>query len=339
MKTSKASIRDIAQQAGVSLGTVSNVLNHPERVSERNRKRVLDAMKRTRYIPSRAASQLRGRKSALVGVAVPDVGNLYWASVLRGIERVCDEAGMDMIVSSIHQDSQRQRRVFSNLMRQGVDGLIVAPVDVLSDDLLEFRSRLGIVSIGSSPKVPHVGVDAEGGMRQAAEHLLELGHRRIGMINGRGFVSWCAARRSGVVTAMESHGLESERCFHEYVVDDMTVDKGHEGARALLEGDSGITALVCANDALALGALLEAKAMGVRVPDDLSIIGYDDVEFAAALSPALTTVRQTSYELGVRAARLLLADELDSCAADEGELPAPRLIIRESSGPARAVRK
>lgn len=334
METTKVSIRDVAKRAGVSLGTVSNVLNRPEQVSPRSRERVLKAMKQMNYIPSRAASQLRSQRSALVGVAVPDVGNLYWASVVRGIEHVCDEKSMGMIVSSIHQDADRQQRVFTDLMRQGVDGLIIAPVNVLSEDLLEFHSRLGIVSIGESPIVPYVACDAQEGMQRAAEHLLELGHRHIGLINGDDHVSWCAARRSGVIQAMSEQGLSISRYLHEYVVDDLTVQMGRQGTRHVLESHPEVTALVCANDTLALGALLEVKSKGIRIPNDISIVGYDDVEFSAVLSPPLTTVRQVSYELGVHAARLLFAQEQEQeHEFEQPLLPMPQLIIRDSTGP------
>lgn len=329
MEINKIGVRDVAKKAGVSVGTVSNVLNRPEGVTPKIRNKVLRAMKSLEFIPSRAAGQLRNQKSWLVGVMVPDVGNLYWASVLRGIEKVCDDQEMGMVVSSIHQDPKRERRALHELMSQGVDGLILAPIDGLSEELLSFRSRLGIVSIGESPIVPHVGSNGMEGMYDATLHLLRLGHRHIGLINGKDFVSWCAARRDGVIKAMEEWSIDHHEFLHEFTVDDLTVEEGRRGAQALLKSQKSysITALMCANDMVALGAVLQAKTAGFRLPRDLSIIGYDDVEFASALFPALTTVRQPSYEFGVQAARLLVTGAVDGATPN-----APQLIVRDSTG-------
>lgn len=328
METNKVGVRDVAKKAGVSLGTVSNVLNRPDQVSPKIRSKVQRTMESMNFIPSRAAGQLRSQRSKLIGAVVPDVGNLYWASVLRGIEKVCDHEGIGMIVSSIHQDRDRQRRVFNELMSQGVDGLIAAPIDVLSTDLSSFRSPLGIVSIGESPVVPHVGSNGLEGMYYAAKYLISLGHKNIGLVNGKSFVSWCSSRRKGVIKAMKECSIEPKTYLHEVTIDDLTVDEGKKAAAQLLEQERTVTALICANDMVALGALLKVKELGYRVPSDLSIVGYDDVDFASALSPGLTTVRQPSYELGVQAAHSLI-----NGVYDEMTLTEVKLIIRSSTGP------
>lgn len=329
MEQEKVSIREVARHAGVSLGTVSNVLNKPSLVSDRSRKKVERAMQQLHYIPSRAAGQLRSQKSSLVGVAVPDVGNPYWASVVRGIETVCDRNESGIIVSSIHQDPLRQSRVFMELMRQGVDGLIVAPIDTFSESLQEFRSRLGIVSIGESPLVRSIDTNSKEGMVLVTNYLLDLGHRHIAFINGRKHVSWCQARFDGIIEALRKRNLDPTNHLFEYTVDDLTTTYGREGARKIINAHPEVTAIICANDSVALGALLELKEAKLNIPQDISVVGYDDVEFAAALSPSLTTVRQQSYEIGVKAAQMLFdTEEL----MDLEDLPfPPQLVIRDST--------
>ncbi|WEV63816.1 LacI family DNA-binding transcriptional regulator [Bifidobacterium sp. ESL0732] len=330
MKVDKVGIRDVARNAGVSLGTVSNVMNHPDQVSPQNRAKVFQTMKLLNYIPSKAAGQLRGQKSGLVGVMVPDIGNLYWASVIRGVENVCDSAGLGMIVSSSHQDNKRQIEAFDNLMSYGVDGLIVAPINIFADELQTFRSRFGIVSIGKSPVVPYVGNNGEEGMYLATKYLIGLGHRHFGFINGKVGVSWCAARRRGVLKALHEMGLSAKDSLKTATVEDLTVVEGEKGAETILRRCPGVTALICSNDMLALGAILEVKKTGRRIPEDLSIVGYDDVEFAEALNPSLTTVRQPSYELGESAARLLIGDHAEEVRKKEWPVS---LIVRNSTGP------
>jgi LacI family transcriptional regulator len=248
--------------------------------------------------------------------------------VLRGIEKVCDEAHMGMIVSSTHQDKKKQKNVLRLLKSQGVDGLIIAPIDVLSHEYAEFGSILGTVAIGETHAVRAVGSDGKEGAFAAALHLLELGHKEIGLVNGRDFVSWCRARREGVVEAFEKFGYSPKECLHTYVVDDMTTHEGERAAKHLLEESNRATGIICANDMLALGVLLESRRRGVSVPDELSIVGYDDVDFSSALNPALTTVRQPSYELGKRVAHVLLGEEEDSTTILD-----TNLVVRDSTAP------
>lgn len=327
-------VRDVAARAGVSVGTVSNVLNHPERVGPGTRDRVQDAIRALGFVPSRAAGQLRSRRSGLIGVVVPDVGNPFWASVLRGVESVADRAGLTMVVGSTHQDPGRQQRVLRALESQGVDGLVIAPIVERASDWQAFESRrFGVITLehqGPDSPGSWISLDNVEGARLAMDHLVGLGHRRIALVNGPQSVSWCAERREGAVLAMEQHGLEASGVLVDVVVDDLTVEQGREAVLPLLR-DERVSAVMCVNDMLALGALLAAQQEGVRVPDDVALVGYDDAVFAPALNPSLTTVRQPSFEMGVAAADLLLGDR-EPGQHVEFE---PRLVVRDSSGPPR----
>lgn len=337
-ETGKVSIREVAQKAGVSLGTVSNVLNRPDYVSDKNLQKVRAAMDALGFVPSRAAGQLRGRRSGLIGVVVPDVGNPYWASVLLGIEKVCDAHRMGMIVNSTRQNQDKERDVLQMLTGQGVDGLIIAPINVHCDELKTFSSRLGTVSIGRTPNTRYVGSNGLEGMAKATSELLRLGHRHIALINGKEFVSWCAARKKGVEKAMQEFGLDPSIYLHEYVVDDMTAQEGRAVVARLFDGERSVdgetpTAVICANDVLALGVMLACQERGIRIPQDLSLIGYDDVDFARVLSPSLTTIRQASYEIG-RNSALMLVEGKEVSDRTQTELDEVELIVRQSIGPA-----
>lgn len=327
-------VRDVAKKAQVSLGTVSNVINTPDSVRPRTRERVEKAMRELGFVGSRAAGQLRSRKSGLVGVVLPDVGNPYWADVLRGVESVFEDEDLTLVVGSTHQDPARQKRLLRALAAQGVDGLLVAPIDELRSWEQFANRRLGVVAL-ESVAVPDVGssisLDNVGGARQAINHLLELGHRSIAFINGPRSVPWCVERRAGVLSGIQAAGLDPSDVLIEIEVADLTSANGLAATDSLWV-TAQPTAIMCANDLVALGALLSLQRRSLRVPEDVSLVGYDDVEFVEALRPPLTTVRQPAFAAGVIAGRMLL-----SGAAHEGgerELLTPSLIVRQSTGPA-----
>jgi len=330
--TRHVGVREVAAHAGVSLGTVSNVLNNPDRVGTRTRERVESAMRALGFVPSRAAGQLRSRRSELIGLVVPDVGNPFWASVLRGVETVIDEAGLTMVVGSTHQDPERQEHLLRVLTSQGVDGLVLAPIVDRAADWAAFEQRrFGVVTLehqATGSPGAWVSLDNVEGARLAMAHLLDEGHRRIALVNGSTSVSWCAERRAGVERAVVDQGLDPADVVVDVEVRDLTVVEGSRAVGPLLDRRE-VTAVMCVNDMLALGALLAMQERGLRVPDDVALVGYDDADFSPALNPPLTTVRQPSFAMGAAAARLLLrADE-----REPGEHVAfePQLVVRASS--------
>ncbi|WP_206475784.1 LacI family DNA-binding transcriptional regulator [Microbacterium sp. KRD172] len=327
-------VRDVARRAGVSLGTVSNVLNSPDKVGERTRSRVESAISELGFVGSRAAGQLRSRRSGLVGVVVPDVGNPYWAAVLRGVESVLEDRDLALIVGSTRQSPQRQERLLHGLARQGVDGLLVAPIDA-GRSWEGFADRhLGVVALDSDSGVgAGISLDNVDGAHQAVTHLLTMGHRSICFINGLGSVPWCAERRVGVLRGIREAGLDPDEVLIDVEVSDLTSAEGLRAADELWDS-ARPTAVLCANDLLALGVLLSAQRRGLDVPGDVSLVGYDDVEFVEALRPALTTVRQPSFEVGVVAAEMLLRGSGSRRMTGERALLSPQLVVRQSSGPA-----
>lgn len=325
-------VREVAALAEVSLGTVSNVLNGATSVGFEIRQRVEDAMTTLGFVPSRAAGQLRSRKSGLIGVLVPDVGNPFWAKVLRGVETVIDAAKLTMVVGSTRQDEARQRHLLRVLDGQGVDGLIVAPIVAPNGDLAPFeKRRFGVVTLEREPSGSDsswVSLDNVEGARLAMAHLLEQGHRRIAIVNGPRTVSWCAERRAGGVRAVVDAGLEPDEVLVDLEVPDLTVDEGTKAMKELLTAGQ-VTAVMCVNDMLALGGLLELQAQGVEVPEEMALVGYDDADFAPALNPPLTTVHQPAFLMGRAAAQLLMQETKPR----HGEHLSfePRLVVRGSS--------
>jgi LacI family transcriptional regulator len=283
------------------------------------------------FVGSRAAGQLRSRRSKLIGVVVPDVGNPFWATVLRGIETFLQGSGMTMLVASTRQNKRRQKDVLNALRQQGVDGLVLAPiVDRIADWEPFSDSRFGVVTL-EKPGVPSggrwVSADNVKGARLGMSHLMEMGHRKVGLINGPSFVSWCEERGVGVNQEIVGRGFDPGDVLIQNRVEDLTVEQGIRAAKLLLQRE-GVTAIFCVNDMLALGALLATREFGMRVPEDVSIMGYDDVDFSRALITPLTTVRQPAYEIGVAAAQLLLEGE-DADTEHHIEFE-PLLIVRDS---------
>lgn len=328
-------MREVARLAGVSVGTVSNVLNNPDRVAKATLERVEKAIQEVGFVPNSAAGQLRSRKSSMVGVVVPDVGNPYWASVLRGIERVLESQNLTMVVGSTRQDPQRQKQIISALLSQQVDGMIIAPVTRARPSMPGVENRrFGAVVLdqdGRDSKFAQVSVDDVRGGELAAGHLLACGHKNVAFINGPKRVSWCNARSVGVQAAVADAAMLSGQApatVLEVEVPDLTVEEGERAVRELIESGAPFSAVICANDMLALGALTALKAHGLNVPGDVAIVGYDDVDFARALEPALTTIRQPSFEIGEAAARLLLDGEQTSA---ETVRFTPELVIRDST--------
>lgn len=327
-------MRDVARYVGVSVGTVSNVINRPDQVRPDTRAKVERAMGELQFVGSRIASQLRSGRSSLVGVVVPDVGNPFWADVLRGVEVVLDEHHLTLVVSSSRLERTREQSILTQLDRQEVDGLIVAPVTADAGVIAPFRARrLGVVTLDRQlpdDRYSSVSLDDVRGGELAATHLLEHGHTRLALVNGPQAVSWSNDRRAGVRKALKKRRLPLSDHLVEIIVHEETAAAGMQAAVKLAGLGGRPMGVVCGNDLLALGVLLGLQKAELRVPEDFALVGYDDVEFAAALSPPLTSVRQPSYQMGMAAARLLLDGSTGGNRHIKFE---PELIARASSGP------
>lgn len=332
----RVTIREVARLAEVSVGTVSNVLNNPNMVADITRQRVLKAIERTGFVRSTAAHQLRVGKSRTVGVVVLDIANPFFAEMVRGAERVLRDRGYVLMVCTSDESVERERRYLRALEEHRVDGLLITPVAHNLDEVAVLAAR-GIPTVlldrdGDRHDLCSVTVDDVRGGELAATHLIERGHKDVAFVNGPTSIRQCADRRQGARRALRRARRRQPFEFHEVGVSALTVEEGEQAVKDLLSFSPRPTAVMCANDLLALGVLKGLSAAGVAVPGEMALVGYDDVAFASMLSPSLTSVRQPKFELGATAAELLLeetgnAEHEHRCVRFE-----PELIVRASSG-------
>ena len=331
-----ASIRDVAEHAGVSVGTVSNVLNRPEVVSGPTRERVLDAIAALGFVRNESARHLRAGHSRTIGLVVLDIANPFFTDVARGVDDVVDPAGLAVILCNSDDRPEKESAHLDVLAEQRVQGVLITPTAELSPNLDSLRRR-GIPVVLVDRRAPSadqcaVAVDDVLGGRLAAEHLLERGHRRIAFIGGASGLPQVQERHAGVVAAVRE-ATGDEDALLVLSPQHLTVGGGREAAARIvgLPAARRPTAAVCANDLLALGVLQEMVRQGVRVPEEFAIVGYDDIDFAAAAAVPLTSVRKPRQALGQRAAELLLDEARGEGHVHVQEVFEPTLVVRESS--------
>lgn len=333
-----AGMKDVASLAGVAVGTVSNVLNHPNLVRPLTRARVEAAMEQLGFIPNGSARQLRAGRSRCLGLVVLDVTNPFFTEVARGAEDYAQAAGYAVILCNSDEADDKERRYLRVLEEQRVRGILITPVHGRAPELRRIRERGTPVVLLDRPGSAgqcSVAVDDRRGGEIAVSHLLGLGHRRIALVNGPVAIRQCADRRRGALRAVERAGLDPAAVLTEVTVPAMNARAGAAAADELLGRGPRPTAVFGTNDMLALGLLRRLGQAGVAVPGDLAVVGYDDIEFAADAAVPLTSVRQPKYQLGRAAAELLL-DEADRPDQHEHRriVFKPELVARASSGAA-----
>ncbi|MFI7442481.1 LacI family DNA-binding transcriptional regulator [Nonomuraea indica] len=330
-----SSIKEVAQLARVSVGTVSNVLNRPEIVSPATRERVFKAIRELGFVRNEVARHLRVGRSRTVGLVVLDVANPFFADVAQGAEALADEHDTMVVLCNSAADPRRERRHLDQLEQQRVMGILITPVDAGSPRLAELAARgtpVVLVDSAATGLQCSVAVDDRLGGHLAGSHLIERGHRRITYVGGPPSIKQVADRHAGIMNAVAETGGDVELVSH--VLPALSV----AGGRAAGERVAGLpakrrpTAAFCANDLIALGFLQAMAARGLRVPDDMAIVGYDDIDFAAAAAVPLSSVRQPRELLGRTAVDLLL----EEVTAPEQHrhrqvIFQPDLVVRESS--------
>ncbi|MBG0830077.1 LacI family DNA-binding transcriptional regulator [Planomonospora sp. ID67723] len=335
------SVKDVAAAAGVSLGTVSNVLNRPSTVSAATRQRVERAMSELGFVRNESARQLRAGRSRALAYVMLDGGNPFFHDVAAGIEPAAEAAGLSLFVCNSDGRADREARHLDLLVQQRVQGILLTPVDPDAPHLAEISRRgIPLVMVGRSNRAGDrcsVTVDDVSGGRIAAEHLVDRGHRRIAFVGGPDSIGQVRDRLRGAREIWAEYGRLAEDLIH-LPTEALTVGEGRAAGERLagLPSRRRPTAAFCANDLLALGLLQHAVSVGLRVPDDLAIIGYDDIDFAAAAAVPLTSVRQPRRELGRTAARLVLDEAADPGHRHEEAAFAPVLVARASTGTIRS---
>lgn len=344
-------IRDVAALAGVSVGSVSNVLNHPDRVSPDMRRRVEEAVSSLGFVRNAAARNLRSGSSRTLGLVVYDLANPFFADLAVGAEEVALAAGYGMLLVNSGTSPERERRQLQLLAEQHVDGILLSPVDRSNrDEVDRLRDRgTAVVLLETAlPRHCSVSVDDVAGGQLAGEHLYGAGHRVVGFVGTPDRLRQCRERRAGLVLAAVAAGLDPDRAVVDVEATTMSSAAGFDAVTALLgaapptgprgasaAGDAAhpaVTAVFCANDLLALGALRALLTGGRRVPEDMALVGYDDIEFAAQAAIPLTSVRQPSHQLGRSAAELVLAEVTAGADHHHRQVQfSPSLVVRASS--------
>jgi LacI family transcriptional regulator len=323
----KVTIADVARRAGVSRATVSRVLNGRENVDPVLAERVRRASRSLRYQPSATAQGLARGATRTVGVVVPDLANPFFPDVVKALTIAAAKDDFSVVVADSDEDPEAEMRLILDLSRR-VDGLVLCSPRGRDTDLRRVvRGGLPTVCTNRSidpPLTASVVIDSGHGMHAVLEHLSGLGHRRLAYLTGPPSSSSNAERLRAV-----KQGWPSPR-----PVIVPAGSKSQDGYQAVIAAlDAGVTAIVCFNDLVALGALARLRTLGVAVPDDVSVVGFDDIAPAAFIQPALTTVRLPKAELGRRSWEIL-RDQLDRPAATPAIRLEPGLVIRESTGKA-----
>ncbi|MDT3445579.1 LacI family DNA-binding transcriptional regulator [Pseudofrankia sp. BMG5.37] len=331
-----AGIKEVAAAAAVSLGTVSNVLNRPQLVSPRTRARVERAMEELGFVRNESARALRAGSSRILAYVMLDPSNPFFTDVATGIEEVAAAADLSVFLCNSGEDAAREARYLDLLLEQRVQGVLITPVDAANERLRTLPARgtpvVLVDRVAGAGEGCSVSVDDVLGGELAATHLLERGHERIAFIGGPDTLNQVRDRRAGALRALERAGLPPDR-LTVLATGALTVAEGRGAAERLvgLPAARRPTAAFCANDLIALGLLQMCVRLGVAVPGDCAIVGYDDIDFAAAAAVPLTSVRQPRYLLGRTAAELLL-DEANNPAHEHQAVQfTPELAARAST--------
>ena len=332
-------IYEVAKRAGVSTATVSRVLSQPSVVAPGTRRKVMAAVERLGYEPNSAAKNLRTLRTAKLLVTVPDISNPFFSLILQGIEEAAQRAGYSVLLGDTQHDPKREERYALMLKRKEADGLIflghrlpkeaatileaMAPRCAPVVNGCEFNPRLGI---------PSVHIDNAQAAFEAMDHLYELGHRRIGIVTGPLVSPLSRDRLTGARSRAKAEGAERESIVMQ---GDFSIESGVRAAERLLGRRDTPTAIFCFNDEMAIGVLEVARHNTIRVPQELSLVGFDDIRFARYLDPPLTTIAQPMREIGEGVVRLLLGILSGENQTPESVTLPHRLVVRSSTAPPR----
>jgi LacI family transcriptional regulator len=339
MSAASVTIKDVARAAGVSPMTVSRVINGAARVSPGTRTRVEAAIRDLGYVPSRLARGLSAQRTGTLAVIVPDIANPFFTPIVRAAEAVARRGGYRAILCDTRSDLDVEREVIEEMIAYRVEGLLIAPVSDRSRDHLRRLAKFGVPFVLIDRTIP--GIDdvdtvigeSVGGAQQLVEHLIALGHRRIGIVVESDEVSTARDRRRGYEAALTAAGIAVDRELVAIAPADPA--GGLDGMRRLLELDEPPTAVFTVNNLVALGAIEAVRAAGLEVPDDVALVCFDDIEYVSRLYPFLTVMAQPAETFGTLGAQLLL-ERIEGRGPDRRQLvvlPA-QFIVRRSCGAA-----
>ncbi|GIL14046.1 MAG: LacI family transcriptional regulator [Chloroflexota bacterium] len=330
-----STIGDVAKRAGVSAMTVSRVINNSGYISQETRERVEQAIAELGYVPNALARSLRFKRTKTIALILTDITNPFFTTLARGIEDAASEQGFSVIFCNTDESQDEEAEYLSVVVQKQVDGVLLVPASSSSESVTFLRDR-GVPCVLLDRRLPGAAVDtvrgdSEAGAYQLTRHLLDLGHRRIALLNGPSSVSTAEDRLAGYRRALDEAGLSSAASVYE---GSYTVEGGYRTAKKMLAAAPRPTAVFAANNFIAIGALRVLREAGLRVPDNLSLVAFDDLPTTMMIDPFFTVIGQPAYEMGQRATQLLLEHLAGQSPAEPQEIVLPaQLIVRRSSGP------
>lgn len=329
-----ATIRDVARAAGVSVATVSRVLNRSGPVRDQTRERITAAALELHFAPNSTARSLSMRQSHTIGVLLPDLYGEFFSEIIRGIDQTVQANGFHALISSSHNDAAEVEAAL-RAMRGRVDGLILMASGLDATTLARILpDRTPVVLLNSSydgPGYDTLDIDNFGGACAMTEYLLQLGHKEIHMIRGPDGHRDASEREAGFISTLDRFGLPAGK--HTVVAGEFTEASGFRAAQHILSSPRRPSAIFAANDSMAVGALSAARAAGLRVPEDVAVVGFDDISIAHYVNPPLTTVRVSISALGARAAdQLFCSINAENKNERKHEILPTELVIRRSCG-------
>jgi LacI family transcriptional regulator len=330
----KSTIYDVANRANVAISTVSRVLNNSGYVSEKTKQKVLKAIEELHFQQNMVATALMKKQTHTFGLIIPDIKNAFYSDLTRAVEDVANQHGYNVILCNTDHNLHKEADYVNFLLQKGIDGIIFSTPVVRDNNVrnvIESRPDLPVVVIGSrveGVQIDEILVDNYEGGYEVTHYLLEQGHRRIGFISGSGGTYATIERLKGFKTAFEELGIKPDSDI--ILLGDFSIESGYENAKKLLQKKERPTAIFAGNDSIAVGVYRAARELQLKIPDDLSVVGFDDSLYAQILTPMLTTVHTPIQEMGARAMTFAINTLKGEKTSKETVVFRPTLLIRES---------
>jgi LacI family transcriptional regulator len=333
-KDLSVTLQDVARKAGVSAMTVSRVLNTPERVSPLTRERIETAIQVLGYTPNALARGLKG-SSRTLALVIPDVSNPFFTDIVHGAEEVARKHGYTVFLGNTDSSGENEKNYLHKMLGHRIDGLLIVPMGDRSKDVLQKVRARGVPFVLIDVKVPGVSADYVVGDNKAGafaltEHLIKLGHKRIALVSGRPDLSTSREREEGYAAALQHYKIKADTNYHRPT--DFSREAGYHAVSSLLALPRPPTALFVASNVLAIGALEAARASGLRVPEDIALVCFEDIGMASALQPFLTVMAQPAKAFGRIGAEFLLGRIANPQQPKQHKVLMPQLIVRSSCG-------
>lgn len=330
-----STIADVAREANVSVATVSRVLNNHNSVRPETYERVYRAIEKLSFEPNMSARNLRRNETRVILIVAPNITNPYYAHILSGIGDAASEYGYSALIYNTNGEEAREKEGLDMLKKKRADGAILLAINIDSPWLKEYADKYPIVHCSEYTRdldIPKVSIDNYKATQDIMDYIISLGHKRIATISSSNKYISTHLRLQGYKDSLEQHGLKLDENYIALANDDYSFKSGKAAAFKLLKQEVRPTAIFCISDTIALGAITAAKELGIRVPEDLTIIGFDDVDDTTMFHPYITTIAQPCYELGREAFKMLF-DCINVGKINKGKVLPHEFRIRESSAP------